>query len=94
MSIDQPFTGDIPPDPTPATRSQGELTPPPRKPPTAISAVPSGPEPRPPRQQWPKRGGSRLLPLPHGVVQAVDAALDVLDDVGDAVRTALARVVR
>ncbi|HUQ79529.1 MAG TPA: hypothetical protein VM076_00250 [Gemmatimonadaceae bacterium] len=87
-------TGDQSPEPTPVTLSQGELVPPPRKPPTAISASPAGPEPRPPRPLRGRTSGRTGFPLPRELVRAVDAALDILDDLGDALRTAVGRVAR
>ena len=89
MSLDDFPTDDQSPA-LPATLAQGELTPPPRKPPTAVSAAPFGPEPRP---QRPRLGGTRRSPLPRGVVKAVDTALGMLDDLGDAIRAAVARTV-
>ena len=74
--------------PLPDTLAQGELTPPPRKPPTAIAAAPFGPEPRLPR---PRPVHRRALPLPRELVRAVDSSRDVLDDLGDALRSALGR---
>ena len=77
----------------PVTESKGELTPPPRKPPTAISADAAEPEPRPPRpsRRWdiPTRRD-----LPRGLVQAIDGALDILDSIGDSVRATAARLAR
>ena len=77
-------------DVAPQTEPKGELIPPPRKPPTAVAADAAEPEPRPPRsvQRWkrPTRG-----PVPKAIVRAVDAVLDVLDSVGDAVRAAAGR---
>jgi hypothetical protein len=69
----------------PSTEAKGELNPPPRKPPTAVGAAPSEPEPRPPRSE---RGWSRprRSDVPRAVAQAVDAVLDMLDSIGDSVR--------
>jgi hypothetical protein len=72
----------------PAPEPAGQLTPPPRKPPTAVASFVSGPEPRPPRSVQPWGRKPRESPL----VGAVNAALDVLDAIGDAVRAAAARV--
>jgi len=73
------------------TESKGERVPPPRKPPTAVSGPISDPEPRPPRpsQPW---GRPVRTTLPRAVVDAVDAALDVLDSIGDSVRAAASRL--
>ena len=90
MRLDDFSTDDLGSDQPPATLSQGELSPPPRKPPTAVSAAPIGPEPTPPR---PRLVRTRRSAIPHEIVRAVDSALDVLDDVGDAIRGALARAV-
>jgi hypothetical protein len=70
------------------TESRGELIPPPHKPPTAIGAAASGPEPHRPIlvRRWNRR--TREPVLPRAVVDAVDAALDVLDSIGDSVRAA------
>ena len=78
----------------PTTEAKGELTPPPRKPPTAVSADASEPEPRPPRpsRRWdipPRRSD-----LPRGLAQAIDTALDILDSIGDSVRSTAARLAR
>jgi len=77
---------------TPPTEPKGELTPPPRKPPTAVAGDASEPEPRPPHsvQRW-NRPTSRPR-LPRDLVHAVDAVLDVLDSIGDAVRTGVRRI--
>ena len=81
-------------EPFPATEPDGVLTPPPRKPPTAVSADASEPEPRPPRpiRKWdrPTRGPA----VPREVVQAINAVLDVLDSIGDSVRTTAERLAR
>ena len=89
-----PMSGDQSPEPGPVTLTEGQLVPPPRKPPTAISASPAGPEPRPPRALRSRIGGRPGFPIPRDLVRAVDAALDVLDDVGDALRAALGRIAR
>ncbi len=75
----------------PETEPKGELTPPPRKPPTAVAADAAEPEPRPPHsvQRWNRPTGPKL---PRPIVDAVDAVLDALDTVGDAVRTAARRI--
>jgi hypothetical protein len=72
-----------------STEEKGQLIPPPRKPPTAIGAAASEPEPRPPR---PARGWGRPTvgsggSVPRAVSQAVDAVLDVLDSIADTVRS-------
>ena len=91
MRIDDSSTDDFGSELPPATLSQGELSPPPpRKPPTAVSAAPAGPEPTPPR---PRIGRTRRSPIPREIVNAVDTALGVLDEVGDAIRGALGRAV-
>ena len=90
MHLDDSSNDDFGSELPPATLSQGELSPPPRKPPTAVSAAPAGPEPTPPR---PRIGRTRRSPIPREIVKAVDTALGVLDDVGDAIRGALARAV-
>jgi len=79
-------------DVTPPTEPKGALTPPPIKPPTAVAADASEPEPRPPRaiERW-NRPASRPR-LPRDLVRAVDAVLDVLDTVGDAVREGVRRI--
>ena len=100
MSFSEPPTGlpptsdDQSPEPAPVTLTEGQLVPPPRKPPTAISASAADPEPRPPRPLRGRIGGRTGFPIPRDLVRAVDAALDVLDDVGDALRAALGRVAR
>ena len=78
----------------PLTEPKGELTPPPRKPPTAVSGAVSGPEPRPPRPSrvWDRPAQAPRFPSP--VVQAVDAVLDVLDAIGDSVRATADRLTR
>jgi hypothetical protein len=73
-------------DPTPPTEPKGALLPPPRLPPTAVSAAAAGSEPRPPRpaRPWstpPARPRSRPV-----LFRAVKAALDVLDGVADGLR--------
>ena len=90
MHLDDSSNDDFGSELPPATLSQGELSPPPRKPPTAVSAAPAGPEPTPPR---PRIGRTRRSAIPFEIVKAVDTALDVLDDVGDAIRSAFARAV-
>ena len=67
---------------TPPTQIQGDLNPPPRKPPTAIGADAADPESRPPRP-WP----IRRRDVPNPVAQALDTALDVLDKLGDTIRS-------
>ena len=70
----------------PSTEAKGELNPPPRKPPTAVGSAASEPEPRPtrPERVW---AGPRRSNVPRPVAQAVDAVLDMLDSIGDIVRT-------
>ena len=68
---------------TPPTQTFGDLNTPPPKPPTAISADAAGDEPRPSRQ-WPVRRRD----MPNGLVRAFDSALDALDKLGDAIRSA------
>jgi hypothetical protein len=70
----------------PSTEARGELNPPPRKPPTAVGSAASEPEPRPPR---PERGWGipRRTNVPRAVAQAVDTVLDMLDSIGDTVRS-------
>lgn len=79
-------------DVTPPTEPKGELTPPPKKPPTAVAADASEPEPRPRKsiERW-HRPQSRPR-LPRDLVRAVDAVLDVLDSLGDAVREGVRRI--
>jgi hypothetical protein len=72
---------------TPPTETASQLVPPPRKPPTAVAVFSSGPEPRPPRPVARWGGGARVSPL----VGAVNTVLDVLDEIGDAVRAAAIR---
>ena len=71
-------------NPAPPTESQGELVPPPRKPPTAVGVT--GQPPRPPRPPHPED-------LPEvrwsGFRRLVDRAFDVLDAVGDAIAARL-----
>lgn len=67
---------------TPPTEPKGALVPPPRVPPTAVSAAAAGPEPRPPRavRSWaPTRRRSRFK-------RAVRAAFELLDGVADGIR--------
>jgi hypothetical protein len=71
-----------------STEAKGELTPPPRKPPTAVSAAASDPEPRPPRPLGRWTAPPRRTDLPPAIARAVDAALDTLDSIGDAIRSA------
>ena len=71
---------------TPATAPSGDLSEPPRRPPTAIATSASGPAPRPHRL----RRSARM----SRVEEAVNAVLDVLDGIGDLVRTAAARALR
>ena len=82
------------PDSFPPTESEGQLVPPPRKPPTALTAPASGPDPRRqlPARRWQSPTGHS--DVSEAMLRAVDAALDVLDSVGDAVREAALRVAR
>jgi hypothetical protein len=82
------------PDDLPATESEGQLVPPPRKPPTALTAPASGPDPRRqlPARRWQSPTGHS--DVSQAMLRAVDAALDALDLVGDAVREAALRVAR
>ena len=82
------------PDDLPSTESEGQLVPPPRKPPTALSAPASGPDPmrQLPARRWQSPTGHS--DVSQAMLRAVDAALDVLDSVGDAVREAALRVAR
>lgn len=82
--------GDDLPDGAPSTESAGQLVPPPRKPPIAISAPVSGPDPwsrLPARMEATARSD-----VSRAMLRAVDTALDMLDSVGDAVRAAAARL--
>ena len=89
----RPPSGDEPAgDVSPPTETRGELVPPPRKPPTAVSGPVSDPEPRPPRPSRPWRSPAPRETVPRAVAQAVDAALDVLDAIGDSVREAATRL--
>jgi hypothetical protein len=67
--------------PVPPTEAQGELVPPPRKPPTAIGVA--GQPPRPPHPdddpEMPRRR----------VWQFIESVFDVLDAAGDAIATRL-----
>ena len=78
----------------PTTESSGQLVPPPRKPPTAIATFASQPEPRPPLpvRRWRSPAGSS--DLERAIVRTVDDVLDVLDEVGDAVRETALRLMR
>jgi hypothetical protein len=82
------------PDEFPSTESQGELVPPPRKPPTALSAPASGPDPRRqlPARRWQTRSGHS--DVSEAMLRAVDRALDTLDSIGDAVRDVALRIAR
>ncbi len=75
--------------PPQATEPSGDLNEPPRNPPTTVATF-AAPEPRPPRPPHRWRGPART----SRVMAAVNAALDVLDGIGDAVRTAAARAMR
>src|SRR5512138_765764 len=81
-------------DALPPTEPKGALIPPPRKPPTAVGAFASQPEPRPPR---PMRRWDSPINQPdigRAIVRAVDGILDLLDAVGDSVRENAARLAR
>lgn len=78
----------------PATEDKGELIPPPRKPPTAVGAEAAEPEPRPPRPSRRWDIPTRRSDVPRSVAQAIDAALDVLDSIGDTIRSTATRLAR
>lgn len=78
-----------PAEPSPETAPSGDLSEPPRRPPTALATSAAGPEPRPPRPHRLRRSARMSR-----VEEVVNAALDVLDGIGDAVRTAAARALR
>jgi hypothetical protein len=83
-------------DPTPPTQPKGALVPPPRLPPTAVSAAAAGPEPRPPRpvRSWVPPEHPRSRPW---LFRTMKTALAVLDAVGDgimAVGTLVAESIR
>ena len=63
---------------TPPTQTFGNLNPPPPKHPIAVGADAAGPEPRPVRRS----------DIPNPIVRAIDSALDALDKLGDAIRSA------
>jgi hypothetical protein len=69
-------------DPTPPTEPKGALVPPPRLPPTAVSAAAAGAEPRPPRpvRAWTQPQPARRRPW---LFRTVKTALDVLDGIAD-----------
>ena len=71
-------------EPTLPTETFGDLNPPPPKPPTAIGTDADGDEPRP-QKPWPLRRRD----VPDPVSRAIDSALDVLDKLGDAIRSAI-----
>ncbi len=73
-------------DPTPPTEPKGALIPPPRVPPTAVSAAAAGPEPRPPRPVRSRSSPKRPRPRPW-LFHTVKTALDVLDGVADGLIT-------
>lgn len=67
----------------PITEVDGTLTPPPRKPPTALEAAAPDPSPTdPPKARMPELGGD-----------FVALAFDLLDNVGDAIRRVLTTIV-
>jgi len=78
-----------PGDSRPETAPSGDLSEPPRHPPTTVATSAAGPEPRPPRPHRLPRAARMSR-----VEEVVNAALDVLDGIGDAVRTAAARALR
>jgi hypothetical protein len=82
------------PDEFPSTQSEGQLVPPPRKPPTALTAPASGPDPsrQLPARRWQSPTGHS--DVSEAMLRAVDATLDTLDSIGDAVRTLALRVAR
>ena len=65
---------------TPETESQGDLSPPPRKPPTAVSAAP---DPSPGELPIAVRAWRRRPPTL--VASAVSTLFDVLDLIGDTI---------
>jgi hypothetical protein len=68
----------------PETQAAGDLTPPPRQPPTAVATSAPLPEP--------VSGPVRWLPQRRaGLVGVVDRALDVLDTLGDRIREVITR---
>ena len=73
----------------PETEPSGNLSEPPRHPPTAVGTAAASREPRPPRPVRRSRATRKAR-----VKEAVNAMLDVLDGLADAVRTAAARALR
>ena len=73
----------------PETEPSGNLSEPPRHPPTTVATAAASPGPRPPRPIRPSRATRKAR-----VKDAVNAMLDILDGLGDAVRTAAARALR
>jgi hypothetical protein len=69
-------------EPTPEPR--GDLVPPPRVPPTAVATSAPMPEPLPSRAWRPPELRRR-----HAALAAIDAALDMLDNAGDAIAEAI-----
>src|SRR5688500_20341290 len=79
-------------DPAPPTEPKGALVPPPRLPPTAVSAAAAGPEPRPPR---PERQWLTGPDAPRRTfLRALNGALDFLDGLADALRSLCTSVAR
>lgn len=79
-------------DSTPQSEPRGDLTPPPRVPPTAVAASPAPDAPEPRRTPAVARFEVGLPPLPRRppyLSWTVDRALDALDDVGDAIAVAI-----
>jgi len=74
---------------TPETAPSGDLSEPPRRPPTAVATSASGPQPRPLRPHRLRRSARMSR-----VEEAVNTVLDVLDGIGDAVRAAAAKALR
>lgn len=77
---------------TPQTDPYGDLTPPPRVPPTAVAASPAPDAPEPRRSSALARFEAGLPPRRRGdtyIGWTVDRALDALDDVGDAIAAAV-----
>jgi hypothetical protein len=73
-------------DVTPPTEPKGFLVPPPRVPPTAVSAAAAGPEPRPPRPVRSWSAPPERLRRRSGFVQALNRALDLVDAAADELR--------
>lgn len=79
-------------DSTPETEPRGDVTPPPRVPPTAVDASPTPDAPEPRRSSALARFEVGLPPRRRRSTYlgwTVDRALDALDDVGDAIAAAV-----